>query len=66
MTEVPLIYTTKGNLPIDTLEYSHAWEETPDYVKFIEMYRLDGEVVKQSAHVLMRHGIEASVKQEVI
>jgi hypothetical protein len=53
-SEEPLIYTIKGNLPISMLKYSTHWEETPDYVKFVETYTLDGETVKQSAHVLTR------------
>lgn len=48
----PLIYTAKGNLPIADLSYSTRWERTEDFIKFVETYRLDGEVVKESAHVL--------------
>lgn len=49
----PLIYTTKGNIPIEGLEYKTKWDHCPDrYVKFVEIYLLDGEVVKESAHVL--------------
>jgi hypothetical protein len=51
MTE-PLIYTTKGNLPVNSLTYSHRWEDTPDYTKFIETYTFDGEVVRESVHVM--------------
>jgi hypothetical protein len=54
MTDVPLIYTSKGNLPVDSLRYSTSWENTDDYVKLTETYSLDGEVVKQSAHVMAK------------
>lgn len=55
-----LIYTTKGNLPISDLEYSTTWEEVPGkYTKLIETYRLDGEIVRQSAHVLARGPLAA-------
>lgn len=57
MTEEPLVWTSKGNLPIAALEYSTLWEETAEYTKFIERYQLDGEVVKESAHVLSRQQI---------
>lgn len=60
----PLIYTTKGNLPIASLEYSHKWEDEPGYLKFIETYTLDGEVVKQSAHVLMKTGLAIGAELE--
>lgn len=61
--EIPLIFTSKGNLPVDSLKYETAWEEAPTengeipiYTKFIETYLLDGEIVRQSAHVLHRGG----------
>ncbi len=50
--DTPLIYTSRGNLPVDSLTYSTRWERTDDFVKFVETYALDGEVVKESAHVL--------------
>lgn len=58
MNETPLIYTIKGNLPVADLEYSTEWQEVPgEYTKLIETYKLDGEVVKQSVHVLSRQGL---------
>lgn len=52
----PLVYTTKGNLPISELEYFHAWEDNEDMTKFIQGYKLDGEVVKQEAHIRIKKG----------
>jgi hypothetical protein len=52
--EVPLVYTSKGNLPASALAYDVRWEETEEYVKCIETYTLADEVVRQSAHVLSR------------
>ena len=54
--EEPLIYTTRGNLPISSLEYSNKWEDLETCIKFSETYTLDGEVVKQAVHVLMKQG----------
>ena len=54
--EQPLIWTTKGNLPVADLQHSVHWEETDDYTKVIETYTLDGEVVKQSAHIRIKEG----------
>ena len=62
--EEPLIFTTKGNLPISALEYSHKWENLDTCIKFSETYTLNGEVVKQSAHVLMKTGLEVGAEQE--
>lgn len=50
----PLIYTTHGNLPIASLALSTSWEDTPDYVKMTETYRLGDEIVRESVHVLAR------------
>ena len=44
-TNEPLIYTIKGNLPIKDLVYSHSWENTDSYIKFIETYTLDAVCV---------------------
>ena len=59
MTETPLIFTSKGNLPIEMLEYKTRWEDTPDYTKLVETYSLDGEIVRESAHVLGKRGMFA-------
>ena len=56
--ERPLIWTTKGNLPVDELTHEAAWDVQQDYIKFSERYRTaDGEVVKESAHVYSRFGV---------
>jgi hypothetical protein len=57
----PLIWTTKGNVPVSSLTYQTAWDVTDTYTKFTETY-LDssGEVVKQSAHVYDRVGVGAT------
>lgn len=55
----PLIWTTKGNVPIESLTYQTAWDiQPPNYIKFVERY-LDesGEVVKESAHVYDLQGL---------
>ena len=53
----PLIHTAKGNLPVAMLDYQTNWEDAPSYMKFVEVYRLDGEVVRESAHVYIKHGL---------
>lgn len=60
----PLIYTSKGNLPIASLTYSTEWDVQPAYFKFTETYKLGDEVVRQSAHVYDREGIKASAAVE--
>lgn len=60
MTDDPLIYTSKGNLPIASLEYRYAWDDAPGALKFSEIYTLNGEVVKQSAHVYIKQGAQTT------
>lgn len=59
----PLIYTTKGNLPEKDLDYSKQWEFEGDSIKFSETYKLNGEIVKQSAHVFILRGHELGTLQ---
>lgn len=56
-TEQPLIFTSKGNLPIASLVYKNYREDTPGNVVFIEEYFLGDESVKRSVHVLPVVGI---------
>lgn len=58
MTE-PLIYTTKGNLPVAALTHAVEWRVTPEQIIFIESYLLGDEVVKQSSHVHILTGAQS-------
>jgi hypothetical protein len=48
---VPLVFTSKGNLPVKSLEQSVEWKFSNTSIEFSEIYKLDGEVVKQSGHI---------------
>jgi hypothetical protein len=61
----PLIYTTKGNLPLNSLAYTHQWVEDEVAITFIEEYRLDGEVVKRNAHARLKKGLEAAIQNQL-
>lgn len=61
--DTPLIYTAKGNLPIDSLEYSTTWEDNESYTKLIETYKLEGEVVRESVHILTRKNLSLGLVQ---
>ncbi len=59
-SEVPMIYTARGNLPIASLRYETQWEITDAYIKLSERYVAeDGEVVRSSAHVYDKQGVSA-------
>lgn len=53
----PLIYTSKGNLPIASLRYEHKREDVPGSIVFIEEFFLGDESVKRAVHVLPLVGI---------
>ena len=58
MNDVPLIYTIRGNLPLSELTLETEWHRAPEYIKLVERYRAaDGEVVRESAHVLSLVGV---------
>lgn len=61
--DTPLIWTTKGNIPIEGLQYSTEWQETADQVRFIETYKQDDEVVKRSIHVMIKQGLSVFGEQ---
>jgi len=57
--ETPLIWTTHGNLPLDSVKQEIEWRVTEDNTIFIERYTLNGEVVKESSHIHVNKGAEA-------
>ena len=59
MNYIPLIHTTKGNLPLDTLQHSVEWKLSPEQIIFVESYFLGDELVKQSSHVHVLSGVES-------
>ena len=57
MSDVPLIWTSKGNLPVDGLTYEPEWNDLEDQVQFIETYKQGDEIVKRSVHIMIKKGI---------
>ena len=55
--EVPYIWTTKGNLPIDMLRYENKREDVPGSVVLVEEYFLGDESVKRAVHVCPLVGV---------
>ena len=54
----PLIYTSKGNVPVASLTLDVSWDITDNYIKCVERYTdAMGEVVKQSANVKLLKGM---------
>lgn len=56
MNDEPLIYTTKGNVPVSSLEARPEWEIGDSRIVFKDRYFLNDELVKESQHVyLIKH-----------
>lgn len=53
----PLIFTTKGNVPLESLRREVEWRIDADVVVFIERYFDGDEVVKESTHVKLMTGV---------
>lgn len=63
-TDEPLIWTTKGNVPLSSLRYETAWQHIPgERVVFRETHYLGDEMVKQSVHVLKLEGLTTVAEQ---
>lgn len=63
MTDEPLIWTSKGNLPVSSLGHTVEWDVQDDHIRFSEIYTLDGEVVKQSQHNYLPKGLQSTAEQ---
>ena len=50
-TDLPLLFTTKGNIPHDALRYETEWISDPRYIMFCERWYLNDEMVKSNSHV---------------
>ena len=59
MNEEPLIFTSKGNLPLADLEQRVSWEDDENNTVFTESYFLGDELVKRSVHVMAKRGVES-------
>ena len=55
----PLIYTSQGNVPIDSVDIKVEWFIEPEYIKLVERAfdKASGELVKESAHVYSKMGV---------
>jgi hypothetical protein len=64
MNETPLIWTSKGNVPIDSLTYQHKWIDDPQEVTFLEAWIDEsGEVVKNNCHKLAKRQLTIGGEQ---
>jgi hypothetical protein len=63
LDQVPLVWTTIGNVPKSELEYRHGWQlHVTDAgglsgMVFWEEYWFNGELVQRSAHVYKHEGV---------
>lgn len=64
LTDVPLIYTSKGNLPLYQLERTQEWIFSLGEIVFKEKYFYGDELVKEGADIYkLPTGSELYIKQ---
>lgn len=64
LAEQPMIFTTKGHVFEANLKHAVTWVDHEDYTKMIETYTdTNGEVVKQSVHVMGKKPLELFAQQ---
>lgn len=64
MSEKPLIYTVKGNLPVEDLRYHHEWQEDDSAITLVEEYYLGDELVRRNVHARLKKGLPFLLKQQ--
>ena len=52
MNEEPLIWTSKGNVPLASLTYKHQWIDNPGEIVLLEQWFDGEELVKNHVHML--------------
>lgn len=61
----PLIFTSKGNLPVASLEYKHEWQENENEITLVEEYWLGDELVKRNVHCKLKRGLDSALEQQL-
>jgi len=56
--DVPLIWTSKGNLPMASLKQEVVWTDNVDETICASELWLDGECVRREVHVYKRQGLD--------
>jgi len=56
MNETPLIFTSKGNLPIESLTETVVWTDNADETICAVEHWLDGECVRRQVNIMKRTG----------
>ena len=61
---VPMIYTSEGNVPIDSVTYKYEWSRDTDNIYFKEAwFNADGKLVKNNVHMYALNGISMQGEQ---
>ena len=67
ISDEPLKYTARGNVPLSSLRYEHYWEDGPEMTILREFwYFEDGEVASNNTHAMMKQGLVIGAEQAKI
>lgn len=58
MNDIPMIWTSKGNIPLDSLKEEVHWIDNEEETTCVNEWWLDGECVKRAVHIFKRKGLE--------
>lgn len=58
MNDIPLIWTSKGNLPVSDLNEQVHWIDKEDETTCVHEFWLGEECVKRAVHIYKRKGLE--------
>ncbi|CAB4126887.1 hypothetical protein UFOVP84_31 [uncultured Caudovirales phage] len=64
LNDVPLIFTSKGNLPVDALRYENSWIVQESYIIFNEKWLLDDELVKSNSHCYTQNPLGQATSEQ--
>jgi hypothetical protein len=67
MNDEPLIWTSKGNVPLASLTYAHQWIDNEDRIVLMESWTdASGELVKNNVHMLAKKQLTMGGEQAVM
>ena len=56
--DTPLVWTTRGNVPVAATEERVVWTDNAEETICAHEHWMDGECVKRSVHIYKRKGLE--------
>ncbi len=62
----PMMWTTLGNVNVDTLEHFVEWQKNGDAVVFIQVAKYNGEEVRRDVNTYIINGLSSITEQQAL